>query len=88
MDNSNLFKSVIASLTRHVLTGVAGYLTARGLITPEQSEGLILAAVSGIIALVWALWNKYAVGVKIQTALKMPAGSTSQQLDDAVAEGK
>ena len=86
--DTHLFKSVIASLVRHVLTGVAGYLTARGIITPEQSEGLILAAIAGVVALAWALWNKYAIGVKIQTALKMPAGSTSEQLDDAVAKDK
>lgn len=84
MDNEHLFKSVIASLVRHALTGIAGYFTYKGLLTNDQTEGLIVAAISGVIAIVWALWNKYKIGEKIAVALALPSGATPAQLDKAV----
>lgn len=84
METEYLLKSVIASLVRHALTGVAGYFVARNLITHEQGEGLIVAAIAAAIAIAWALWNKYKLGEKIRVALALPSGATPAQLERAV----
>lgn len=84
METERLLKSVIASLIRHALTGIAGWFTYKGLLTADQTEGLIVAAITGAVAIIWALWNKYKIGEKIAVALALPSGATSEQLDKAV----
>ncbi len=84
MPLDQLIKGTIAGLVRLALAAVAGYSVRKGLLTPDQAEAWILAAITGATAIAWSLWQKYRIGEKIMVALGMPAGTTPEQLDRAV----
>jgi hypothetical protein len=84
MPIEHLIKSTIALLVRHALTGIAGYLVTKGLLTGDLAEYWILAAITATTAVAWSLWNKYKIGEKLMVALGMPAGTTPTQLDQAI----
>lgn len=84
---TDLIKGVIGSMVRHLLTGVAGALAIHGWITPSQGTQLIEAAIVGVVAIAWALFRKYKVNEKINTALGLPAGTSRETLDTVVKQG-
>ncbi|HWQ32534.1 MAG TPA: hypothetical protein VNQ79_06605 [Blastocatellia bacterium] len=74
-----LFKSVIGSLVRWALAGLFGWLVARGVLTPDQTEALTAAAIVGASALAWSVWQKYRSLVLLKIALDLPANSTLER---------
>jgi hypothetical protein len=50
-------KDLITSLVRHGLTFGGGFLIAQGLVTADESNSLIAAAVS-VVAIVWSIFER------------------------------
>src|ERR1051326_6270642 len=81
IDVANLIKGILGSLVRFALASAVGWMVQRGLITGEQGQLIIPAAVLGAVTVAWAIWRKYKVQQRIATALALPAGSSPEQLD-------
>lgn len=80
-------KSVLAMLVRYALSIVGALLVSNGLADPTTSENFVIGVTGVIVAIVWAMINKYFdVGKlaekdeKIDKALELPAGSTREDL--------
>ena len=84
IDTGALIKGIIGSLCRFALAGTVGWLVNKGLITGEQGAALVPAIILGIITVAWAVWRKYSIQGRIAKALALPAGSTHEQLDNAL----
>lgn len=82
--DTDFYKGVVLSLVRFALSSVAGVLVTRGVLTADQTEGLILAAsgaVFGLVTLAW-VWLKSKAQAEmekrqIQIALKADPATTS-----------
>jgi len=77
-----LLKAAIGSLIRWALTGIFGWLVAKGAFTEGQAGELLLAIGAGAAALLWSLYQKYRDKLKFFTALEV---STSQKVDESIA---
>lgn len=71
-----LVQEAIGAILRHFLTILAGYLVARGIWTGERAEMYVTAAVAGIIALAWSLYQKYGSRIKLLIALGLAHPTT------------
>lgn len=82
---SEFYKQIVLSVVRHVLTGLAAALIAKGFISQDQADFLIVevaGAVFGGISLVW-LWLKTKNGVKlVQAALNAEPGTPLAQVKE------
>lgn len=76
-----VLQAALGSILRHVLTGAAAYLVARGIWTSEEAMTYVAAGSLTLLGLGWAVWQKFQVNTKIEKALEMPAGSTVEQLN-------
>jgi hypothetical protein len=83
---SPMLVDALGSILRFLLAGVFGYLVEKGVWTGEQSATFLSAAVVGILALGWSLWNKYKSRIKLVTALASQP-STEAQIEKMVSSG-
>lgn len=82
--DTDFYKGVVLSLIRFALGGLAAFLVNKGVLTADQTEGLILAASGAVFALVTVAWiwlkSKTQVELEkrqIQIALKADPATTS-----------
>ena len=87
-----LLLQIVGTWVRAALTLLSGILIAHHAITAPQGEQLgsmlfsqILNALPGLVAQVWSMVQKTKMAQKVQTALAMPMGSTSQDLNAKLA---
>ena len=78
----DLLKSYLTGLIRYLLMGVAGWLVANGIATPEQNEQAIGGIVLGIVMLGTLLWVKYKDRILLLTAASAPAGTSIAEAKD------
>lgn len=88
---SDLTKFILKAYLRKLLTIVGTYLLASGVISGEEQGGFVdkyLEEVLGVtllgISAVWTFVYQRYVKDKIVTALQLPAGSNSADLEKAV----
>lgn len=65
--DSDFYKGVVLSLTRAALGAAAAWLVNKGILTSDQTEGLILTVSGGLFALATVVW----VWIKSKTAAEM-----------------
>lgn len=82
----DIYKNMIGSLVRWLMSGAAGYLIAHGWLTTGQADQLLFTLGLAISAIGLSLWQKYRQKLKLFTALEMPAGSTPAQVNEVIAE--
>lgn len=82
---------ILLILIRYGLFAVATRLIDKHVLTPEQGTVLVdevmkhAAYVLGALGIVvWALLSKYWAGLKLKLALDMPAGTTKEELKEAM----
>jgi hypothetical protein len=80
-------KSIIGSIMRWLVTGVAAWLVSRGVLASGDSAEVIAGATTLLITLVWTLYQKYCARVKFLTALESPAGTSEAKVDAKIAAG-
>lgn len=73
-----LVSSFIGALVRWLLAGIAGYLVQHCVITGEQSQMYVAAAVVGAPALLWSLWEKYRGKLLLHTAIMSPPSTVTE----------
>lgn len=90
---------VIGSVARWALSLAVGWLVAHHAVPADQSNAVIahylplltgkLALGAGMaVPLAWSLWQKVRSRVHLNTALKLPAGSSVQDVKDAIGSGR
>ncbi len=79
-----LFKSVTGSVVRFLLNGLFVWLVAKGVITQDQSSGVLVWLTGAIAVLVWSLIQKLRANVKLSTALGLPAGATIEEVNKRI----
>lgn len=84
--DKNYFVSLVVSLLRHFLTAVGAWFTANNIGDEGQWNTLLFGLASLIVGLGLTAYNKYKVGLKIQTALDMPAHSSPEKLEKRLVE--
>lgn len=82
-----MLQSFLATLLRHILSGAAGYLTTKGIVSENQAAEWVAAAVTAILAIGWSLWQKYSARSKFLTALMLPPGSTEDDVTTHIKNG-
>lgn len=75
-----VFQAALASILRHVLTGLATYLVTRGIWTSEEATTYVAAAALGVIGLGWGLYQKFRTHDLILNALDATPGTTLDEL--------
>lgn len=79
-------KAIIGGLIRTALAGVFSWAVAKGVLTEDQAAQAPLFIAGLLIVGGLSVWNKWRAGKKIETALKLPLGSTIEDLKEALAE--
>lgn len=95
MDIPEIFKTTIGSLVRWILQGLGVWLVAKGVLSEEQADTLLVTvggiAISGVV-LGWSFLQKYiAQKRKAETAaiaLALPSAATPKQLDVALVDNQ
>jgi ABC-type Mn2+/Zn2+ transport system permease subunit len=62
---------MVDAVSRHVLTGVAGVMVARGYATQDQATAIV-GGLMALIGVVWSLRNKHANAAAYNVALMTP----------------
>ncbi len=75
-----LLSRIIGTLIRTLLAPVFALLTAKGYITDSDSAQLIIEISTFVVTVTWGFWSKYKDWIQTHLALKMPAGTTPEQL--------
>lgn len=68
---NGLMTQMIDAVTRHVLTGIAGVMVARGYATNDQATAIVGGCMA-LIGVVWSLRNKHANHVAYQAVVNQP----------------
>jgi hypothetical protein len=82
-----LVQSLLMGFLRWALQGAFVWMTARGIMQPDQAE-LIVAGIAGALCtLGWILWVKFRDRQKLLTAAAKHAGVSERTVEAAVAAG-
>lgn len=81
-----IYRAWIGTIVRHSLSGLSIYLTAHGWLTSGQADQFLAVIATGAAAILWSLWQKYRQKLKQFTAQELPAGVTSAQVNEVIAE--
>jgi hypothetical protein len=89
-----LVKSLIASTVRKILTGIAGALVLKKLMTSDEAEGWIQWAIDWAVAMLplaissfWSYANEKGWRIKFLTALTQPVGTTENDVKEIIKSG-
>lgn len=78
-----LIQKMIATFARQGLGALATYLVTLGIWTQTQAD-VVVGALIAVILFAWSWYKNHKEVVKVNTALKMPQGSTHDDLKDAL----
>jgi len=85
--------SILGGLFRYFLMMLVGYLVTKGVIAQELSNKFtespelgyyVSAAATAAVTVIWMFVNKARTKLNLDTALTLPAGSSKEELKDAV----
>lgn len=74
---SDTIKNFVASILRHILSGVGAFLVSKGFLIESQVANfteIVIGAVLGLLALAWSFFSKKKETVKLQKAIAAPEG--------------
>lgn len=84
----------VGTIIRTALVALTTWMVAKGIITQDQADGLVVSALKdimmvlpGLIAFVWSLIEKYRGQKQVATALALPAGSSLADVKQTIAAG-
>jgi hypothetical protein len=83
-----LVQSLLMGFLRWALQGAFVWMTARGIMQPDQAELIVVGLAGALSTLAWVLWVKFRERQKLLTAAAKPAGTSERTVEAAVAEGK
>ncbi len=75
-----LLLSIAGTVTRHALTGVFAYLTAKGWVNTDDAQHLIAGAGLLVAGVGWGLYQKYKDRLRFLVALQMPEGTSESEV--------
>lgn len=81
-----LLKSITASVMRKLLFGAGVILVERGWVSSEDWELLLTGAILIVSTVLWGVIQKYGTKIKMQIALKLPAGSTMEDVTEVAGQ--
>lgn len=76
-----ILQAALGSILRHVLTGAATWLVARGVWTNEDASTYVAATALALLGFGWSFFQKYRAHINILAALDLPAGSDLYDLE-------
>lgn len=79
-----LFKSVTGSVVRWLFNNLFVVMVTNGVITQDQSNGILLWGSGAIAVLMWSVVQKLRAHLKLDTALSLPSGSTIEQVNERI----
>lgn len=83
---SEFYKQIVLSVARHLLTAISTFLIAKGFITQQQADFLMIEAAGilfgGLSLLVMWLKTKHSVRL-LQTAINATPGTSLEKVKDA-----
>jgi predicted transcriptional regulator len=77
---SPILQAALGSIIRHFLTMAAAVLVTRGIWTSDEAVNYVSAAALAILGLGWSLYQKYRTDAVIEKALRLPSGSSREEL--------
>ena len=82
-----LIQSLLMGFLRWALQGAFVWMTARGIMQPDQADLIIVGIAGALTTLFWVLWTKVKDRRKLLTAAASPAGVTEKQVEARVKAG-
>ena len=86
MNMTNLIAQGLFSILRHLLTGLGAWLIAQGFVQEGKWEQLLMGASVFLVGIIWSIINKSGFVKRIETALGMQSGATTEQLEQVVKQ--
>lgn len=83
-----LVSQFLTAVFRWALQGVFVFFVAKGILTQDQGEAMLIGLVGSLATLAWVLWVKYRDRLKLLTGLASPAGTTQAQVEQKIADGQ
>jgi len=80
-----LLKSITASVLRKLLFGAGVVLVERGWVSESDWALLLGGLITGVSSVLWGVFQKYGTWIKMQVALKLPAGSTVEDVAEVAS---
>jgi hypothetical protein len=84
--------AIISSIVRTLLVSGLTWLSTRNLVDQAASDQLLVIGPIAISAIVWSVIERYVIArlnlEKLNIALDLPAGSTQENLKDALQKNK
>ena len=80
----SMIREYLTTFLRNLAAPLIAYLAATGYISNDQATSLVVAVIAIAVSVVWGLGNKYIWAKRVDTALKLPAGSSPAKLDDVI----
>lgn len=81
-----LLKSITASVLRKLLFGVGVVLVERGWVSEADWAELLGGVILAAATVLWGVFQKYGTWIKMQIALKLPAGSTVEDVAEVAGQ--
>jgi len=82
-----MVQQIVFSLVRFALASVSAALIQRGVLSPEQTDYVIVGIGGLILAVGWGVWVKYKDRIKFVTAQASGAGTTEREVEMLVQSG-
>lgn len=82
-----LVSSLLMGFLRWALQGVFVWMTARGIMQPDQADMIVVGIAGALTTLFWVLWTKWKDRKKLLTAAASHAGVTEKQVEAKVEAG-
>lgn len=79
-----VLKSITGTVVRRALTSVFVWLAAQGWVTEQDADAVIVWIGATAAVLVWSLVMKVREKIKLDQALRLPAGTSYEALRDAL----
>lgn len=83
-----LLQGFLTRVLQFALAGLFGWLVQKGVLTDAESQTYMTAAIAGIIALAWMLWEKYKDRLKLTTAMATQRPVSERQVEMLIQMGQ
>ena len=79
-----IWQKVLAAVIRRALDALGAYLVTVGVLNQADATQLVLALLPLALSLAWSIFEKLRASQKLALALRLPAGSTTRDLEVAL----
>jgi len=84
MFNADVIKGYLAGVLRIVLGSAITWAIAKGYLTTESAEQVIVIVAGVLVVLGMSLFSKIRANNKVEVALELPANSSKSRLEDVL----